>query len=425
MGKSENRKYLLFFSSVLVGQQYLNLTMGETIPYTNIPIPDEKNWSIILTLLVVHFGFQYILEWAKQPKETRVRLDLIPSVPLAIFAICTACINYLTKFGITWPVAFLAIVIFASGGFLAIAVDFFISIVFSIRNSDEMKKMGLGRISYVSVALIRANVYTLLPITTLALYFLAKYSYALPSPLKGCWLTIFFGPAILFNFPSFINIIKCLGPSKMRKKAREELCCRKAMDIHEMLIQFGSLNVKDHELPPICTAAQTGDLTSLQEMLNNCINPNEQDPRGWSPLMYATAEKNTDCVKLLLEHGADPNVINFLGRSAIMYAASYGFNEIIELLLEKGASPNISNEGTTAPPLFNAAGHGHLKTVQLLIEHGANVMSTSNHKTALDAAVHHKHGDVAKYLRNKMLELDKTPLEEKTDLVKNIKWLDK
>lgn len=392
MDKSENRKFVLIFSSLLVGQQYFNLVLGDTIPYTDIKVSPGNSGPTILAILVAYFTFQYLLEWKGQPKETRRRMDLVPSIPLAI---------------------------------LALAVDSLIAIVFSIRNSDEMKKMGLGRISYVSVALIRTTVYMLLPLSILVLYFLAKYSYALPTPLQNYWLTMFFAPAIIFNAPSFINIIKCLGPSEVRKKAQGRLCCRKAMDLHEMHMQFGAMDVKTHELPPICHAAGTGDITALQTMLNNCASPNEQDPRGWSPLMYAAAEKHTDCVKLLLEHGADPNVINFLGRPALMYAANYGFYEIAELLLKNGATPNISNERTTAPPLFNAAAGGHLETVQLLIEYGADVMAKTNGKTALDAAVRNKHGSVAKYIRKKMLEMDDTPLDEKTDLVRNIKWLDK
>ena len=63
----------------------------------------------------------------------------------------------------------------------------------------------------------------------------------------------------------------------------------------------------------------------------------------------------------------------------------------------------------------------------MLVENGANVMhkDKENNKTALDIAMEAGHGDVAKYLRQIMLEMDETPPEDKTNLVKNVGWIDK
>ena len=142
--------------------------------------------------------------------------------------------------------------------------------------------------------------------------------------------------------------------------------------------------------------------------------------------MYATAEGHQKIVELLLEHAADPNIINYLGRSAIMYASNYGFYEIAKILLESGAIPNPSKEFTDLPPLSAAADKGHIEVVKLLLEHDANVMHKGkNDMTALDIAMDSGHGDVAKYLRKIMLELDETPSEDKTNLTKNIDWVGK
>jgi hypothetical protein len=46
-----------------------------------------------------------------------------------------------------------------------------------------------------------------------------------------------------------------------------------------------------------------------------------------------------------------------------------------------------------------------------------------DNKSALDLAMDAGYGDVAKYLRKIMLEMDKTPAEDKTNLVKNIAWI--
>ena len=64
--------------------------------------------------------------------------------------------------------------------------------------------------------------------------------------------------------------------------------------------------------------------------------------------------------------------------------------------------------------------------MRLLVEFGANIMHKSkDNKTALNIAMESGQGEVAKYLRNLMLELDETRLEDKTNLIKNIDWISK
>ena len=199
------------------------------------------------------------------------------------------------------------------------------------------------------------------------------------------------------------------------------------MDLHEMHYQYiGIEKPKSFQLPHICEIAKEGLLDEMQKFLSTGVDPNTQDNRGWCPLMWATAEGHQEMVELLLEYGANPNIINYLGRSAIGYASIYGYYEIAKALLEKGAIPNLSNEFTDLPPLSAAAGKGCLEVVKLLVEHGANVnYKGRDNKAALDFSMEAGHGDVAKYLRNIMLELDDTPPEEKTNLIKNIEWVGK
>ena len=142
--------------------------------------------------------------------------------------------------------------------------------------------------------------------------------------------------------------------------------------------------------------------------------------------MWTAAEGHLNIVELLLEHGADPNIINYLGRSAIMYASNYGYYKIAKALVEKGATPNPTRELMDHPPLSATANQGHIEVVKLLVEHGANVMyKNEDKKSALDIAMEAGHGDVAKYLRNIMLEADEKTPEDKTNLTENIDWIGK
>ncbi len=427
MKTDNNRKYLLIFSGLLLGFQYLGFAMDDNIPYTQIKISSQANVPIILTILVIFFGVQFTFYWLNLKKEERSFFEFITAIPIALIAISPVIYSYLIKYGIDWKVIFSTVLIMLFGSLLAVAVDFIISSIFSLRSPEEMKKMGLGRIPSASKAFIRC-LYLLIPLSVIIIFLLAKYNYLLPIPLSNYWIAIFLIPTLLLNFDSFINLFLCLGPSKVRKKALESLrFFRRAMDIHEMHYQYiGIEKPICIELPPICVFAKEGLLDEMQKLLSTGIDPNTQDGRGWCPLMWATAEGHQEIVELLLDYGADPNIINYLGRSAIMYASYYGFYEIALALLERGAIPNSSREFTEHPPLSAAADKGHLEIIKLLVEHGANVnYKGKDNKTALDISMEAGHGNVAKYLRNIMLESDNTPPEVKTNMTKNIEWVGK
>lgn len=425
MENSNDRKYLLIFSALLIGYQYFGVLIDGTIPYTQIKISSQANISIILILLILFFGIEFVVKWVRQEKKERRIFDLSSSVLIATVAISSVCYVYLKKYGIDWKVICSTIGILIAGGPLVIAVDFIVTITFSIRKPEEMKKRGLRKIPSASKAFLSSLVF-LIPLIAVILYCLVRYDDMFPIPTDRYWPVIFLAPTLLLNFDHLINLLKCLGPSKIRKKAINNLRRHNdAMDLHEMHYQYiGIEEFKDHELPLICQVAREGKLVDVQNQLNGGVDPNTQDNRGWYPLMWATAEGHFDIVLLLLDHGADPNVINYLGHAAIMYASNYGYYDIAKVLLEKGAIPNFSKGFSDHPPLSAAAYQGHLEVIKLLVEYDANVFyKNREEKTALDIAMEAGNGDVAKFLRNVMLELDDVPVEDKTNLIKNINWL--
>jgi hypothetical protein len=427
MNTENNKKYLLIFSGILLAYQYLGLVIDGNIPFTEIKIASQKNIPIILTILIIFFGTQFIFYWYKQKKKERSFFEFLTSIPVALIAILPVVYGYFLKFGIDWKTIVTSVFIMILGALLAISVNFIISIFFSLRSSKDMNEMGLGRIPSASKAFIRSLI-LLIPVICAAIILISKFAYLLPHPLQGNWLVIFLIPTLLLNFDIIINLFLCMGPSKIRFRALKKLrSFRTAMDLHEMHYQFiGIENHRVYKLPRICEIAKEGHHKEMQQLLKTGVDPNLQDARGWSPLIWASAEGHQSIVELLLEYGSDPNCINYLGRSAIMYASNYGFIDIVDALLKKGAIPNPSEEFAEHPPLSAAAHMGHLDVVKLLVENGANVNHKGkDKKTALDISMEAGHGDVAKYLRNIMLETDNTPPDEKTSLIKNLKWIDK
>jgi ankyrin repeat protein len=102
---------------------------------------------------------------------------------------------------------------------------------------------------------------------------------------------------------------------------------------------------------PFLRAAQSGDLTLLNLLLEHGADPNIGTDDGVTPLMVAAGigwvegvtyewspEQTQQTVALLLELGADVNAQDSAeGRTALMGAAHKGRTEIIKLLVEHGA----------------------------------------------------------------------------------------
>ncbi|MCP3932030.1 MAG: ankyrin repeat domain-containing protein [Bacteroidetes bacterium] len=81
-----------------------------------------------------------------------------------------------------------------------------------------------------------------------------------------------------------------------------------------------------------------------------------------------------------------------------MFSARYGFTEITELLAKAGAKIDIASDGIT--PLMAASIHGHPKTVEKLIELGADVNLLINGNDAFQFALYNKRSEVMKILIN-------------------------
>jgi ankyrin repeat protein len=94
------------------------------------------------------------------------------------------------------------------------------------------------------------------------------------------------------------------------------------------------------------------------------------------PLHVATLRKLTDCIKVLLQHGADPNATTRTGWTPLMLAADTGDLAAISLLLDNGAKRDLRN-GAKQTALDIARVHNNL-----LAEHFLRV----NHVDPSDAA---------------------------------------
>ncbi|MFW2600358.1 ankyrin repeat domain-containing protein [Aliarcobacter butzleri] len=422
MSYESNKKYLLIFSALIIGINIFKIPIPDKIPFSDMTLPSD--YSIpILSIITLYFYFYTVYSWIRLNKEEKSYLDLLLTITIGTIALSFYSIEYLSSIGVNWKNAIAFLLILLLGLVPSFLFTFIITVLFSIRSKERSLEYGLSRIPTASKALIAVSCYIFLPIIFFTLILFYYYHTSLPYPINIYYLYIYFTPIIIINIGTIINLILCFIPGNIRKKAIEKLrITQTAMDIHEMHYQYiGIEDKKPYKQGELFKLAYDNEYDMLKLKLKNGANPNEQDSRGWTPLMIASAERNKEIVELLLEYGADPNIKNYLNRTALNYSSRYGFIEIVKLLLKNGANPNIDNIINENSPLMAASEFGHLGVVKLLIEYGADVSSKCfNNRTALDLAEENKHGDIAKVLRN---ELKNIKNENIDNIVSYKKWL--
>ncbi|EEO27491.1 ankyrin repeat domain-containing protein [Oxalobacter paraformigenes] len=120
---------------------------------------------------------------------------------------------------------------------------------------------------------------------------------------------------------------------------------------------------------------------------------------GDNALMIACYNANEKAVKTLLDKGAK---VNKNGWAPLHYAAASGNNQIVRMLLEKDAFIDAVSPNATTP-IMMAARNGHIYTVKLLHDNGADLtLKNQRGYSAIDFANENKNTDIAKGLEYRL-----------------------
>ncbi|MED4533093.1 ankyrin repeat domain-containing protein [Metabacillus fastidiosus] len=158
-------------------------------------------------------------------------------------------------------------------------------------------------------------------------------------------------------------------------------------DIHKIkkLISDGAdLDTKDlRGRTPLMIATYNNEPKIIKLLIQGGADVNLQDDMENNPFLYAAAEGYTDIVKLTIRAGADPSITDRYGGTALIPAAEQGYVDIVEEILThtKVDVNHVNNLGWTAlieAIILNDGDEKQQKTVQLLINHGANVNIPDN-----------------------------------------------
>lgn len=113
------------------------------------------------------------------------------------------------------------------------------------------------------------------------------------------------------------------------------------------------------------------DLTWLKANLNDKSTIDTRDPRGTTPLVWASALGSTEAVQLLLANGADPNAENAFGVTPLIAAATEPAK--VKLLLAAGANPKAKTKAGHHALVVAATSPRAAASLEALIAAGAPI----------------------------------------------------
>ena len=143
-------------------------------------------------------------------------------------------------------------------------------------------------------------------------------------------------------------------------------------------------------------AAREGNLELTDFLLRNGANVRARTSWGDTAMSLAGQKGHTAVIRRLIEGGSE---VNQPGWSALLYAAMEGHLDTVKLLLEKGANPD-SRAPSQLTPLMIASRNGHIKVVRALLAAKADPNAKNDRgDTALKWALDSQNTDIGELLR--------------------------
>ncbi|OKL37866.1 ankyrin repeat domain-containing protein [Domibacillus mangrovi] len=212
------------------------------------------------------------------------------------------------------------------------------------------------------------------------------------------WLTVIIG--CIFILQGCVSNIE-KDPIKQEQEAGNEVdeqliqaAERKETETISKLITEGAdINIQDSKgRTATMIATYNNDAATAKVLIDAGADVNIQDNMKNNPFLYAGAEGYHEILKLTIDAGADPAMTNRYGGTALIPASEHGYVKIVkELLTNTDTDVNHVNDlGWTAlleAVILNDGNEKQQQTIQLLIDHGADVnISDQNNVTPLQHA---------------------------------------
>jgi len=130
------------------------------------------------------------------------------------------------------------------------------------------------------------------------------------------------------------------------------------------------------------------------------------------------SNEDTTAVISNIERSKQGVLVHESGFSLLHAFAKLGHEGLVQVLLDKGASPNGRDDRNGCTPLIYAAGEGRTKTVEMLLNAGADIESQmEDGSTSLICATCNRHEEVIQLLLARGAATEATDNEECTALI--------
>ncbi|XP_066109723.1 ankyrin repeat and protein kinase domain-containing protein 1 [Saccopteryx bilineata] len=205
-------------------------------------------------------------------------------------------------------------------------------------------------------------------------------------------------------------------PLEVREEVCQELTDSDSGDCLQRLLQLSDranlvpckeeLPVYENKVTPLHFLVAQGSVEQVRLLLAHEVDVDCQTACGYTPLLIAAQDQQSDLCALLLEHGADANLADEDGWAPLHFAAQNGDDRTARLLLDHGARVAAQeHEGWT--PLHLAAQNNSEKVARLLVSHRTDPnLSEAEGKTPLHVAAYFGHISLVKLLTGQGAELD-------------------
>ncbi len=133
------------------------------------------------------------------------------------------------------------------------------------------------------------------------------------------------------------------------------------------LLWIATVTIVRAEAKDLFTAARTNDVMLAAALIDSGADINQQDDKGYTPLILATYDGSYEVAQLLLKHHADTEKKDRSGRTALMGVAFKGDEKEAQLLLSNGARADAKDaKGLTS--MMYAVMFGRLSVIKVLRE---------------------------------------------------------
>ncbi len=191
-------------------------------------------------------------------------------------------------------------------------------------------------------------------------------------------------------------------------------------EVIRFLIEKGA-NVnakKDFGYTPLMISIINNRTETARLLIDNGAKIVAQTTLKESPFIFAIEKCNTELVGLLIDKGADIAIKTKVGQKPLLIAATKGCKDVLEVLVENGINIEEGTEADSTTALMKAAKFGHLESVKLLLENGAQANKRNRQgNSAFMFAVQNGHFDIMQLLIEKGADINERNLLGYTPLL--------